>query len=60
MCINDLIERASIETNTTLKPIPYEKYFAMVFNEIEKLYQDVQLKGTDGFLDLYYKYWLHR
>jgi biotin--protein ligase len=60
VCINDLIERINKENNTSLRPIPYEKYFAIVFNEIERIYFDVQKKGIDGFTDLYYKHWLHR
>jgi biotin--protein ligase len=59
VCINDLIERINKENNTSLRPIPYEKYFAIVFNEIERIYFDVQKKGIDGFTDLYYKHWLH-
>ncbi|XP_015836200.1 biotin--protein ligase isoform X2 [Tribolium castaneum] len=55
ICINDLIEK-----NTVMQPIAYEKYFAAVFNEIERLYFDVQKNGFEAFFQLYYKYWLHR
>ncbi|XP_044261348.1 biotin--protein ligase [Tribolium madens] len=59
ICINDLIEKFNKENDTSIKPIPYEKYFAAVFNEIERLYLDVQKNGFEPFFDLYYQYWLH-
>lgn len=53
-CISDLIAK----NNGTKKPT-FEKYFALTFNELEKLYNQVQENGIQQLLDLYYKFWLH-
>lgn len=59
-CINDVIKRYNDQNKTELKLIGYEGFFAMIFNEIETLYNGVQNGQTDYLFDLYYKYWLHR
>ncbi|KAK4878109.1 hypothetical protein RN001_010615 [Aquatica leii] len=54
-CINELIKNH----NVALEPIEYEEYFAIVFNEIESIYNLVQGGDLDLLFELYYKYWLH-
>ncbi|XP_057664831.1 biotin--protein ligase [Diorhabda carinulata] len=58
-CINDIIKKINTDERTSLKTIPYEVYFADVFNELERIYNIVQSGNIDYFFDLYYKYWLH-
>ncbi|XP_031834057.1 holocarboxylase synthetase-like protein isoform X2 [Nomia melanderi] len=58
-CINDIIEMFNKTYNKKLKLISYEQYFAIVFNELERLLDIVQSGNTDAFLDAYYTYWLH-
>lgn len=58
-CINDIIRKINADKGTSLKTIPYEVYFADVFNELERIYRIVQSGNLDYFYDLYYKYWLH-
>lgn len=60
MSINELIRLHNEEYNTNLDIIPYEKFFALVFNETERIYKVVQKGDIDYLYDLYYKYWLHR
>lgn len=59
MCINELIRLHNEEYKTNLQPIGYEQYFALVFNEIERIFKRVQDGDIDYLYDLYYKYWLH-
>lgn len=59
MCINDLIEKLNKDSEKAVPTVSYEKYFAVVFNEIERLYTNVQNDGFDELMDLYYRYWLH-
>lgn len=42
-----------------MQTIPYEVYFATVFNEIEKLFNVAQTGNMEYLYDLYYKHWLH-
>lgn len=60
MCINELIRLHNEEFGTDLEPIAYERFFALVFNELERIYKTVQAGDLDYLYDLYYKYWLHR
>lgn len=39
--------------------LTYERFFALVFNEIEKLYDTVQSGNLEHLYELYYKLWLH-
>lgn len=59
ICINDLIEKLNKKNESTVPPLSYEKYFAVVFNEIERLYKIVQNDGFEELMHLYYSYWLH-
>ncbi|XP_045466923.1 uncharacterized protein LOC123675586 [Harmonia axyridis] len=59
MCLNNYIMEYNKENNTALKPLSQEKYFAMVFNEIENLYDVIQNDNVEVFFDLYYKHWIH-
>lgn len=60
MCINELIRLHNEEYQTNLETISYERFFALVFNELERIYKTVQAGDLDYLYDLYYKYWLHR
>ncbi|KAK9874227.1 hypothetical protein WA026_002579 [Henosepilachna vigintioctopunctata] len=57
--LNDYIEQYNKTMNTDLQKLSHEKYFALVFNEIEDLYDIVQNDNLDHFYDLYYKHWIH-
>lgn len=59
-CINDLIASYNKEHKTKLPYLTYERYFALVFNELEKLWDIVQSGDMDTFLNLYYKFWMHK
>ncbi|VEN62869.1 unnamed protein product [Callosobruchus maculatus] len=59
MCINELISVTNETKGSHMSFIPYEAYFAAVFNEIERIYNKVQNGEIDYMYDLYYKYWLH-
>lgn len=58
-CINDLIKEYNSKNNKKLPLLTYERFFALVFNEIEKLYETVQSGNLEHFYELYYKLWLH-
>ncbi|KAF2904465.1 hypothetical protein ILUMI_01705 [Ignelater luminosus] len=58
-CINDVIRSYSDVTQNPLATIPYEAFFANVFNEIEGIYNIVQEGNLNYLFELYYKYWLH-
>lgn len=58
-CINDLIKSLNSKLNQNVPELAYEKSFAIIFNEIESILNQVQ-KGNFGYLyNLYYQYWLH-
>lgn len=59
-CINDLIIKHNQLKGTTLKTLSFEKYLAVVFSELERIYDIIQDGNIEYFYDLYYKYWLHR
>ncbi|XP_044762850.1 biotin--protein ligase [Coccinella septempunctata] len=59
MCLNDYIMEYNAENNTKLKKLSHEKYFAMVFNELEYLYDNIQNDNLESFYNLYYKHWIH-
>lgn len=58
-CINDVILQYNQKNSTKLETFSYEKYFALVFNEMESLLDTLQSGNTEHFYKLYYKYWLH-
>ena len=59
-CVNDMIDEMSKSIGKKLPKLSAEKYFALVFTQLEKLLDDVQRGGIDTVFDLYYKYWLHK
>lgn len=60
-CINKMIREYNESTKSELAEISYECYFAIIFNELERIYNLIQEKdGLGDFFDLYYRYWLHR
>ncbi|KAI4485519.1 hypothetical protein M0804_007024 [Polistes exclamans] len=58
-CINDLIAEYNKKHKTKLPALSYERYFALVFSEIEYLLDIVQSGNMDYFFQLYYKFWIH-
>lgn len=58
-CVNDLIKTYNLKNNANLPYLEYERFFANVFNEIEKLIDIVQNGDFHYLYDLYYKLWLH-
>lgn len=58
-CLNELIETYNLIHNTTLPYVVYEKFFANVFNEMERIIEIVQSGNMPYLFDLYYKNWLH-
>lgn len=59
-CINDLIAEYNKVHKTKLLPFSCERFFALVFSEIEYLLDIVQSGHMDYFFTMYYKYWLHQ
>ncbi|GJQ79840.1 Hcs [Trypoxylus dichotomus] len=57
--LNDIIGKYNVDHGTTLPAIAYERYFALVFNELERIMDIIQSGDLDYFYQLYYKYWLH-
>lgn len=59
-CINDLIREYNAANNTQLSVIKYERFFALIFNEIEQLLNIVQANNNlEHFYEQYYSLWLH-
>lgn len=58
-CINDLIDEYNKRNKTKVPRIKQEKFFAFVFNEIERLIDVIQTGGLDEFYELYYANWMH-
>nr|XP_050853276.1 biotin--protein ligase [Vespula vulgaris] len=58
-CINDVIAEYNKIHKTNLPFLSYERYFALVFSEIEYLLDIVQSGNIDYFFQVYYKFWLH-
>lgn len=60
VCINDMIKEYNVRMNDAKIPlITYEKFVAMVFNEIERILAEIQIGNFDNFFSLYYELWLH-
>lgn len=59
VCINDLIQTYNARTGKRLALLEHERFFAIIFNEIESLFNRVQSGDFDYLYKLYYKYWLH-
>ena len=62
LCINDIIAEFNLKNdqNLNLPKIKYETFIALMFNEIERLLEQVQTHGFEEFYRLYYDLWLHR
>lgn len=54
-----MIKTYNLKHNTNLPYLEYEKFFANVFNEIERLIDRVQDGDFSYLYDLYYRLWLH-
>lgn len=61
ICINDLIRDFNrLSTEESLETLEPEKLFAKIFNELERLIDQVESSGNlETFYDLYYHLWLH-
>ncbi|KAK9746642.1 Biotin protein ligase C terminal domain [Popillia japonica] len=59
LSLNDIIGKFNVDNGTTLAAIAYEKYFALVFNELERILKTIEKQDMTYFYTLYYKYWLH-
>lgn len=59
-CINDIITEYNLRNGSNLPSLKYEKLFAIIFNEIEKLIYSVQTGELNNFYQIYYKLWLHK
>ncbi|KMQ96259.1 biotin--protein ligase [Lasius niger] len=59
-CINDVISRYNQKHQTKLEELSYERYLALVFNQLEILLDDIEKGNIQHFYSLYYKYWLHK
>lgn len=60
-CVNDLIRDLNrISTEGPLQEFEPEELFARIFNELERLLDEVESSGSfETFYDLYYHLWLH-
>lgn len=59
-CINDIVKAYNKTNSKNLPLYTYEKSFANIFNESEKLIKQIENESDfKAFYDLYYKYWLH-
>lgn len=59
LCINDLIKEYNSRNSKNLKPLTYEKVLAIIFNEVELIWNRVQSGDVEYLYDLYYNLWLH-
>ncbi|XP_015514595.1 biotin--protein ligase isoform X1 [Neodiprion lecontei] len=58
-CINDLITRHNDQYSTNLPKLTAERYFALVFSELERILNVVQTGNMNHFYEIYYEYWMH-
>lgn len=54
-----MIEELNQEMGGKFEKLSYEKYFALVFTELESLIDQINAGKQDEVIELYYKYWLH-
>ncbi|XP_054272886.1 mucin-17 [Macrosteles quadrilineatus] len=59
VCINDMITQLNKASGQKLPLLTKEKYFAILFTELEKLLLMIEMGQQDKVIELYYKYWLH-
>ncbi|KAL1379982.1 hypothetical protein pipiens_003672 [Culex pipiens pipiens] len=58
-CVNDVIAEFNRERGERLETLGYEQLLAQIFNEIERIFDEVQRGKTEVLYDLYRRYWLH-
>ncbi|XP_039288576.1 biotin--protein ligase isoform X2 [Nilaparvata lugens] len=58
-CINDMITELNKKTGSSIASLSHEKFFAIVFTELERIVDLVQNGQIEDVISLYYKYWLH-
>lgn len=59
LCLNDMIEELAKQSGRKIEKLSFEKYFALVFTELERLLYFVETGHQGKVIELYYKYWLH-
>lgn len=59
-CINDMILAYNKKNSKALPLLTFEKTLALIFNEMEKIMNQVQSTNLDYLYELYYKCWLHK
>ncbi|CRK91616.1 CLUMA_CG005270, isoform A [Clunio marinus] len=57
--INDLIENYNKSHSRQLAALGFEKTLALIFNEIEDIFNHIQTGDFSYLYDQYYKFWLH-
>lgn len=60
ICINDVISQYNEKYKANLEKFSYERYMALVFNQLEYLLDCVERNNIKHFHSLYYQYWLHK
>ncbi|XP_058452485.1 biotin--protein ligase [Malaya genurostris] len=60
VCLDDLIHDINSRMGTNLPNLRYEQILALIFNEIERLFNKVQCEDLHCLYELYYRYWLHQ
>lgn len=61
ICINDLIREFNRTAEQPLGTFTPESMYAKIFNELERLLDEVEIGkvGLEAFYNLYYQLWLH-
>lgn len=59
-CIKSVITKYNQDNGTQLPDISFEKFLALTFTELERIFNTVQNDNLDYLFELYYKYWLHK
>lgn len=62
ICIDDLIKKFNVQNSTNYSCLKIEQTLALVFNEIEQIFDAIQCGEADiqHLYDLYYENWLHQ
>ncbi|XP_032522265.2 biotin--protein ligase isoform X2 [Danaus plexippus] len=58
-CLDDIITDYNKSRGTSLALISIEKFLARYCSELETILDDLEKNGVEGFLEDYYKYWMH-
>lgn len=59
-CINDYIASQNKKHSKSVQPLGFEKCLAIIFNDIEFIFNRVQQGDMNYLIESYYAYWLHR